>query len=187
MKNVTLLILLFSSICCFAQKEKKETAYLLFDTTSKEKHLIEDGSGNSNMLNAYRKEKQADLTIMHIYSESFAFGRNKQVDICKVETLNDLKIVDIAYILDSYFTLRTKSLKIMGLPETLEAIKKHFLNHWVVKMRLGGKSTNFKLQKRKSLEDLDIIKKKKLLGLTTLFFKILRKVKQYLITKIKQY
>jgi len=37
-------------------------------------------------------------------------------------------IVDIAYILDSYFTLRTKPLKLMGLPETLEAIKKHFLN-----------------------------------------------------------
>ncbi len=37
-------------------------------------------------------------------------------------------IVDIAYILDSYFTLRTKPLKLMGLPETLEAIRKHFLN-----------------------------------------------------------
>jgi len=37
-------------------------------------------------------------------------------------------IVDIAYILDSYFTLRTKPLKIMGLPETIEAIQKHFLN-----------------------------------------------------------
>ena len=35
-------------------------------------------------------------------------------------------IVDIAYILDSYFTLRTKPLKLMGLPQTLEAIKKHF-------------------------------------------------------------
>lgn len=37
-------------------------------------------------------------------------------------------IVDIAYILDSYFTLRTKPLKLMGLRETLEAIQKHFLN-----------------------------------------------------------
>jgi len=37
-------------------------------------------------------------------------------------------IVDIAYILDSYFTLRTKSLKLMGLPETIEAIQRHFLN-----------------------------------------------------------
>jgi len=37
-------------------------------------------------------------------------------------------IVDIAYILDSYFTLRTKSLKLMGLPETIQAIQEHFLN-----------------------------------------------------------
>jgi glycosyltransferase involved in cell wall biosynthesis len=66
-------------------------------------------------------------------------------------------------------------------------IKKYFLNAWVVKMRLGGKSTTIKLQKKKSLEDLDIIKKKHLLGVTTLFFKISRKVKQYLITKIKNY
>ncbi|MDF1881456.1 MBL fold metallo-hydrolase [Sulfurimonas sp. MAG313] len=40
-------------------------------------------------------------------------------------------IVDIAYILDSYFTLRSKPLKLMGLPETLEAIQKHFLNDYV--------------------------------------------------------
>ena len=37
-------------------------------------------------------------------------------------------IVDIAYILDSYFTLRTKPLKLMGLPATLDSIQKHFLN-----------------------------------------------------------
>lgn len=37
-------------------------------------------------------------------------------------------IVDIAYILDSYFNLRKKSLRIRGLPQTLEAVQKHFLN-----------------------------------------------------------
>lgn len=37
-------------------------------------------------------------------------------------------IVDIAYILDSYFTLRKKPLRLMGLPQTLEAVQKHFLN-----------------------------------------------------------
>lgn len=37
-------------------------------------------------------------------------------------------IVDIAYILDSYFTLRIKPLKIMGLPETIASIQKYFLN-----------------------------------------------------------
>ncbi len=37
-------------------------------------------------------------------------------------------IADIAYILDNYFSLRTKTLNILGLPETIEAIKKHYLN-----------------------------------------------------------
>jgi len=37
-------------------------------------------------------------------------------------------IVDIAYILDSYFTQRKKSLNIIGLPETIRAIKENFLN-----------------------------------------------------------
>ena len=56
------------------------------------------------------------------------------------------------------------------------SIKKHFLNEWVVKMRLGGKSTTVKLQKKKSTEDLEIIHRYKLAGLITLSFKIVRKV-----------
>jgi glycosyltransferase involved in cell wall biosynthesis len=68
-----------------------------------------------------------------------------------------------------------------------EKIKKHFFNHWVVKMRLGGKSTTAKLQKRKSNEDLQIIKNYKLLGEATLLFKILRKIPQYLLPKLKNY
>jgi cAMP phosphodiesterase len=37
-------------------------------------------------------------------------------------------IVDIAYIIENYFALRKKRLKIMALPETIEAIQEHFLN-----------------------------------------------------------
>jgi len=37
-------------------------------------------------------------------------------------------IIDIAYILDSYFRERQKPLVIRGLPETLEAVKIHFMN-----------------------------------------------------------
>ncbi|WP_405607811.1 glycosyltransferase family 2 protein [Polaribacter sp. Asnod1-A03] len=64
------------------------------------------------------------------------------------------------------------------------AIKKYFLNEWVVKMRLGGKSTTASLQKKKSSEDFTIIKKHKLLGFFTLASKIARKVPQYLIPKM---
>jgi ribonuclease BN (tRNA processing enzyme) len=38
-------------------------------------------------------------------------------------------ICDIAYIIDNYFSHRTKSLNIIALPETIEAIQKHFLNN----------------------------------------------------------
>ena len=37
-------------------------------------------------------------------------------------------ITDIAYILDNYFSMRKKTLNVIGLPKTIEAIKKHYLN-----------------------------------------------------------
>lgn len=37
-------------------------------------------------------------------------------------------ISDIAYILDNYFAIRKKTLNIIGLPQTIKAIKKHFFN-----------------------------------------------------------
>jgi HD-GYP domain-containing protein (c-di-GMP phosphodiesterase class II)/ribonuclease BN (tRNA processing enzyme) len=40
-------------------------------------------------------------------------------------------IVDIAYILDNYFTSRKESLVIYGLPETIQAIRENFLNDTV--------------------------------------------------------
>jgi len=66
-------------------------------------------------------------------------------------------------------------------------LKTHFLNTWVVKMRLGGKSTTASLQKRKSTEDLQIIRKFNLPGYLTLFSKIGRKIPQYLLPKFKNF
>jgi HD-GYP domain-containing protein (c-di-GMP phosphodiesterase class II)/phosphoribosyl 1,2-cyclic phosphodiesterase len=37
-------------------------------------------------------------------------------------------IADIAYILDNFFSLRHKTLNILGLPDTIETIQKHYLN-----------------------------------------------------------
>ena len=64
---------------------------------------------------------------------------------------------------------------------TNRKIKTRFLNYCVVKMRFGGKSTSVNLQKKKSLEDLRIIKMYKLHGAYTLFLKIARKIPQYII------
>ncbi|MDT0646078.1 glycosyltransferase family 2 protein [Zunongwangia sp. F260] len=65
-----------------------------------------------------------------------------------------------------------------------EHIKKTYLDEWVVRMRLGGRSTTLDLQKQKSMEDLQIIRKNHLLGLFTLCFKIARKVPHYLIPRL---
>lgn len=66
-------------------------------------------------------------------------------------------------------------------------INKVFLNDWVVKMRMGGKSTTLNLQRKKSSEDLEIIREYKLLGWFTLGCKISRKIPQYLLPKLLKY
>ena len=66
-------------------------------------------------------------------------------------------------------------------------LKKEFLNDWIVKMRLGGKSTSMKQQKKKTDEDIRIIKEYGLLGYFTAFSKIARKLPQYILPKIKKY
>jgi glycosyltransferase len=66
-------------------------------------------------------------------------------------------------------------------------IRKVYLNEWVVKMRLGGKSTNAKLQKLKSSEDLDVIRRYHLWGWFTLGCKIARKIPQYILPRIISY
>lgn len=65
-----------------------------------------------------------------------------------------------------------------------KSITKHHLNMWVVKMRLGGKSTSACLQRKKSLEDYNIIRKYKLCGVFTLMCKVGRKVPQYIIPRL---
>jgi hypothetical protein len=67
---------------------------------------------------------------------------------------------------------------------TNKEIKSTYLNHFVVKMRLGGKSTTANLQKKKSMEDLHIINKYKLNGAYTLGCKIARKIPQYIVPQV---
>ena len=40
-------------------------------------------------------------------------------------------ITDIAYIIDNFYSLRDKTLNIIALPQTIDAIKKHFLNNYI--------------------------------------------------------
>lgn len=65
-----------------------------------------------------------------------------------------------------------------------DSITKHFLDEWVVKMRLGGLSTSARFQLSKSKEDLRIIRATRLNGILTLAFKIGRKVPQYILPQL---
>lgn len=100
MKNLTLLLLLFPSMLCFAQKEKKEIVYLLFDTLSKEKCKVDVEGKGYQLLNKYRKEQGRNQSFFYICDESFVFGSKKRKDTCNIKALDNLKIVDIAYIKD---------------------------------------------------------------------------------------
>lgn len=66
-------------------------------------------------------------------------------------------------------------------------IKTYYLKANVVKMRLGGQSTTLSLQKKKSTEDLDIIRRYQLWGYFTLGCKIARKIPQYVLPRIIRY
>ncbi|WP_336094001.1 glycosyltransferase family 2 protein [Leeuwenhoekiella sp. CH_XMU1409-2] len=66
-------------------------------------------------------------------------------------------------------------------------LKTYFINDWLVKMRLGGKSTTASLQQQKSKEDLQIIRQYPLWGILTLAFKIARKIPQYLLPRFKKF
>lgn len=98
----------------------------------------------------------------------------------KKEVFENYGIYDESYAIASDYEISLRWFK-------NSKIKTYFLNDFLVKMRLGGKSTTLKLQKKKSKEDFRVIKKYKLMGIVTLFFKISRKFKQYLLPKIIKY
>ena len=99
MKKLTLVLLLLTSLFSLAQKTEKETVYLLFDTTSNEKYIIEDGSGNSLQQNRYRKEINKKFIKFKICNDLFLFNKMKNVkDTCTMESLKGIKTVDFNYL-----------------------------------------------------------------------------------------
>lgn len=98
----------------------------------------------------------------------------------KKEVFKTVGMYDESYAIASDYDF---TLKLLKNPK----IKKEFLDEWVVKMRLGGKSTTASLQKKKSLEDYQIIKKNNLFGTFTLSSKIIRKIRQYALPKVIKY
>ena len=63
---------------------------------------------------------------------------------------------------------------------TNKTINKKYLNSYVVRMKMGGASTSFKNQYKKSKEDFLIMREYKLFAVFVLSFKILRKIPQFI-------
>ncbi len=95
----------------------------------------------------------------------------------KKEVFKEHGLYDINYKISSDYEMTLRWFK-------SQKLSTYFLKSYVVKMRLGGKSTSLHLQKKKSSEDIQIMKKYQLPFFVTIAFKIARKIPQYLLPKL---
>jgi len=160
---------------------------LFYETTSVEKIANAFISSNADLLYANGKYVERDNinNVKRIYKAkpyrkrylNFGWIPLHTTIYVKKEVFQKYDLYDESYMIASDYDISLRWFKEIK-------IKKFFLNEWVVTMRLGGKSTTASLQKKKSSEDLKIIKKHHLLGSITLIFKIMRKIPQYIIPRI---
>lgn len=104
MKNLTLIILMFTFLFCFSQKkDKKETVYLLFDNHSTEKCTVPvEGKGYIDK-SKYRKEYQGEYILFKICDETFSTHKTESFkDTCSTKALENIKLVNIKYLKDKY-------------------------------------------------------------------------------------
>lgn len=81
----------------------------------------DQGGSTSFLLNSHNVIDAGNLLL--------ALGeRNVDLDAVWLTHSHLDHIIDIAYIVDNYYDMRTKTLKIYGLKPTLEAVHKHFFN-----------------------------------------------------------
>lgn len=102
--KILIRLLIFALIChnIFGQ-EKKETVHLLFDLSSSEKCIVEDGSGNELKVKKYRKYYDEDFTFFKIFDEEFIFRHALQKpDTCSINDLKKINFKTIEYLLDKY-------------------------------------------------------------------------------------
>ncbi len=155
------------------------------DTVQKIVDAFEKSKADIVYANGLYVDKHDPMKVMRVYAAKpfrdrylrFGWVPLHTTIYAKRELFLKYGMYDINYDIASDYEISLRWL-------TNKDIKTHFLNLSVVKMRLGGKSTNPTLQKKKSTEDLHIIHKYNLHGPFTLGFKIIRKIPQYIIPRI---
>jgi hypothetical protein len=136
--SLVIFILLLLTSNLYSQN-KKETVYLLFDTNSKEQHDFEDGSGNTLKVKKYRKRNSSynsDCIVFDIGDEEFTTNiRKRYRDTCSIDKLNQLKLVDIEYMVEKLRNTREFRHLIFEKIFFIEKISKHKITITEVRWR----------------------------------------------------
>ncbi|EDP95284.1 hypothetical protein U8527_15810 [Kordia algicida OT-1] len=98
MKKIITLFLVFSCFYCLAQQKQKETVYLLFDKTNKEKCKVLTENKGYVYLNKYRKNKKGSITEFKICGETFSIRKQGVKNIYSAQVLDTLKLIDLEYL-----------------------------------------------------------------------------------------
>jgi len=108
------------------------------DQYKENKYQEKDSSNSIKILGAYgTKSKNCGTSSFELNPYNMIDGGNllnpleeKSADIENIWLTHSHldHISDIAFMLDNYFAMRNKTLNIIGLPQTISAIKKHFFN-----------------------------------------------------------
>jgi glycosyltransferase len=160
---------------------------LFYDDTTVQKMVEEFKKTNADLVyaNGQYVDKNNTDTIKRIYSSKPFHKRYLQFGWIPLHTTIYVR----KKVFDTYGLYKTEYAIASDYGISLrwftnDKIKKVYFDEWVVKMRLGGKSTTAKLQKLKSTEDLQIMKIYKLWSYFTLVCKITRKIPQYVVPRI---
>jgi len=111
------------------------------DNYVKDENSVKDVSNKIRILGAYgTKAKNCGTSSFELNERNVIDGGNlldpleeKSANIENVWLTHSHldHIGDIAFILDNYFAIRKKTLNIIGLPQTIKAIKEHFFNNLI--------------------------------------------------------
>ena len=112
-------------------RDKLKDNYIEIDSTQEDIHQIK-------ILGAYGTKSKGYGTSSFYLNENNVIDAGNLLDSLQESSIEIENIwlthshldhiSDIAYILDNYFSLRTKTLNIIALPQTIKAIKENFLN-----------------------------------------------------------
>ena len=99
MKKIISILWLYSSLVCFSQIKSNEIVYLLFDSSNPEECKVDIEGQDYVNLKKYRRVFELGEIQLKICDEMFTILKT---DSCSNKILENLKIVDVEYLLRRY-------------------------------------------------------------------------------------